>query len=224
MGTIVARKRKNGSVGYNAQLVVKRGGVILHRETRTFDRRQAASAWLERRETELSRPGGLERVRAKDPALAVVIDQYTDESLKVIGRTKAQVLKAIKNYDIADMRCSQITSADIIALARTLAGKVQPQTVANYLSHLGAIFAIARPAWGYPLDQQAMKDAFVVAKRLGLTTKSRERDRRPTLDELDKLMTHFGERQKRRPSTKRSACCRVPVGPAAASGPTTRTT
>lgn len=199
MGTIIARKRKDGSVGYNAQLVVKRGGAILHRETRTFDRRQAASAWLERRETELARPGGVDRALAKDPTLGVVIDQYVADSLKAIGRTKAQVLKAIKDYDIAAMRCSQIASADVITLAQTLAQKVQPQTVGNYLSHLGAIFAIARPAWGYPLDQQAMKDAFVVAKRLGLTTKSRERDRRPTMDELQKLMAHFGERQERRP-------------------------
>lgn len=201
MGTIVARKRKDGSTGYHAQVVIKRGGAIVHRETRTFDRRQAASAWLERRETELSKPGGLERAKGEDPKLAAVIDRYVDESLKAIGRTKAQVLKAIKGYDIAEMRCSQVTSADIVSLARALAQKVQPQTVANYLSHLGAVFAIARPAWGYPLDQQAMKDAFVVAKRLGLTTKSRERDRRPTLGELDKLMTHFGERQKRRPAS-----------------------
>lgn len=199
MGTIVARKRKNGSMSYNAQLVIKRAGVILHRETRTFDRRQAASAWLERRETELGKPGGLERAKGEDPKLAAVIDRYVDESLKAIGRTKAQVLKSIKGYDIAEMRCSQIRSADVIAFARSLVRKVQPQTVANYLSHLGAVFAVARPAWGYPLDQQAMKDAFVVAKRLGLTTKSRERDRRPTFDELDKLMTHFGERQARRP-------------------------
>ena len=201
MGTIVARKRKNGSIGYNAQLVIKRGGATLHREARTFDRRQAASAWLERRESELAKPGGLERIKVEDPTLAAVIDQYVDESLKAIGRTKAQVLRAIKRYDIADMRCSKISSADITAFARLLAKKVQPQTVANYLSHLGAVFAIARPAWGYPLDPQAMKDAFIVAKRLGLTTKSRERDRRPTLDELDKLMTCFGERQTRRPSS-----------------------
>jgi integrase len=46
-----------------------------------------------------------------------------------------------------------------------------------------------------------MKDAFVVAKRLGVTTKSRARDRRPTMDELDSLMMHFGERLKRRPSS-----------------------
>ena len=67
--------------------------------------------------------------------------------------------------------------------------------------HLAAIFAIARPAWGYPLDQAAMKDAFVVAKRLGVTSKSRSRERRPTLEELDLLMIYFGERQKRRPSS-----------------------
>src|SRR4029453_12488573 len=101
--------------------------------------------------------------------------------------------RAIKRYDIANQQCSTITSADIIAFANQLVSKATPQTVANYLSHLAAGFAIARPAWGYQLDQNAMKDAFVVAKRLGITTKSRARDRRPTMDEWDKLMIHFGE-------------------------------
>ncbi|WP_224380310.1 tyrosine-type recombinase/integrase [Roseovarius carneus] len=41
----------------------------------------------------------------------------------------------------------------------------------------------------------------MVAKKLGLTQKSRHRDRRPTLDELDRLMTHFLERSTRRPSS-----------------------
>jgi hypothetical protein len=35
-----------------------------------------------------------------------------------------------------------------------------------------------------------MKDAFVVAKRLGIASKSRERDRRPTFEELDKIMEY----------------------------------
>ena len=76
------------------------------------------------------------------------------------------------------MLCSKITSVDIIAFAQAL--KVQPQTVQNYLSHLGAVFAIANPAWGYPLDRQAIKDAMVVAKKLGVTSKGNSRDRRPT--------------------------------------------
>lgn len=97
------------------------------------------------------------------------------------------------------MLCSKITSVDIIAFAQAL--KVQPQTVQNYLSRLGAVFAIANPAWGYPLDRQAIKDAMVVAKKLGVTSKGNSRDRRPTLDELDRLMEHFGTIQARRPAS-----------------------
>ena len=50
MGTITARKRKDGTTAHLAQVLIKRGGAILHREARTFDRKQAAAAWLERRE------------------------------------------------------------------------------------------------------------------------------------------------------------------------------
>jgi hypothetical protein len=49
MGTIVARKRKDGSTGYTAQILRKKSGKIIHREAETFDRRQAAAAWLKRR-------------------------------------------------------------------------------------------------------------------------------------------------------------------------------
>ncbi len=201
MGHIVPRKRKYGSTSYTAQIVLKRGGKVAHREAQTFDRRQAANAWMVRREAELSKPGAIERAKQaeNDPRLADVIDRYIAESERAIGRTKAQVLRTIKTYDIADMRCSQITSADLVAFVQAL--PAGPATRQNYLSHLAAIFAIARPAWGYPLDQQAVKDAFAVAKRLGATAKGRSRERRPTLDELDRLMNHFGMVETRRPGS-----------------------
>lgn len=199
MGTIAKRQRANGQYGYTAQIRIKRGGKIVFTEAQTFDLKSAASAWMKRREGELARPGAIERIHGEDPPLSVVIDRYTTESEKQIGRTKAQVLKAIKTHDIANKPCSTITSTDIVAFAQAL--PTAPQTRGNYLSHLGAIFAIARPMWGYPLDDRAMKDAFKVTRRMGITGKSKQRDRRPTLDELDKLMEHFAERKLRRPSS-----------------------
>jgi integrase len=195
MGTIIARPRKDGTSGYTAQIVIKRKGKIVHREAKTFDRKQAARAWLSRRETELAKPGALEP--QKDPKLAKVIDRYIEESKRPLGRTKLQVLSTIKEHDIAEKRCSEITSSDVISFAQSL--PVQPQTVQNYLSHLGAVFTVARPAWNYALDQQAMSDAMVVAKKMGLTKKGNERDRRPTLDELNRLMEHFGKILRHRP-------------------------
>jgi integrase len=76
----------------------------------------------------------------------------------------------------------------------------QPQAAGNDLAHLGAVLSIARDAWGYQVDPLAMAGARRVLRKLGYNLKSRERDRRPTLDELGKLMTHYQDMQARRRS------------------------
>jgi integrase len=199
MGTIRERVRKDGSTAYLAQIVIKRKGKPTYREAETFDRRSEAVAYLRVREPELKSEGGIERARVRGTTIGDTIDKYVDESLKEIGRTKAQVLRSIKKYDLADIEADKATSQDIVAFARELSKTMQPQTVGNYLSHLGAVIKLARPAWGIQVDPLIMKDAFVAAKALGLTSKSVKRQRRPTLGELDKLMDFFGQRQERAP-------------------------
>lgn len=68
---------------------------------------------------------------------------------------------------------------------------IQPQTVGNDLAHLGAVLSVARPAWGYEVDPLAMPDARRVLKKMGAVTKSVERNRRPTLDELERIIKYF---------------------------------
>jgi integrase len=46
-----------------------------------------------------------------------------------------------------------------------------------------------------------IRDTYLVAKKLGIISKGNQRDRRPTLDELDRLMVHFGEVKAKRPSS-----------------------
>jgi integrase len=196
MGTIVGRTRKDGTTGYLAQIILKRKGQIVHRESQTFDRKQAAKAWLARRETELAE-GIVDR--GKDVTLAEVIDRYVRESEREIGRTKAQVLAKIKESQVANLRATEIKSQQLVEFARSL--KVKPQTRANYLSHLSAIFRVARPLWGYPLDLQQIQDAMVAMRKLGTIAKGNSRDRRPTLEELDRLMTHFEQIRTHRPKS-----------------------
>ena len=200
MGTIVERAGKNGTTGYHAQIVVKRDGKV-HRETRTFDRRAAAAAWIRKRETDLDAPGAHDQAKVEDPTLGAAIDRYVAESRKSIGRTKAQVLQAIKGYPLAALPCSAVTRAEITAFITELGKGRDPSTVGNYLSHLSAVMTSARRGWGWPLDPEALKDAAFVARRMGLVGKSKRRKRLPTLDELDRLMTHFGAVRSRRPSS-----------------------
>ena len=86
-----------------------------------------------------------------------------------------------------------ITSKDLVEWTRKLGEDRQPQTVQNYMSHLSAVFSVARAAWGKTIDRNVMKDATEAARHFGLVSKSTKRDRRPTLAELDLLMAHFGQ-------------------------------
>src|SRR5690349_24580661 len=137
MGSIIERSRQDGSKGFTAQIVIKKGGAIVHREAQTFDRKQAANAWVVKREAELKRPGGLEQ--KEDPTLAAVIDRYIAESKNAVLGTKAQVLKTIKNSGLGESKCSHITSNTLVAFALDLTKNVEPQTCGNYFSQLSNI-------------------------------------------------------------------------------------
>jgi integrase len=203
MGSIVER---NGR--FTAQIRINRNKKTVYSQAQTFERRPAAVAWIKKREVELAQPGALERLLAVDPLLSEVVDQYIKELGQEPGDTKAQCLRTIKTeYDIANLKCSEVTSVAIADLARQLADRdIAPSTIANYLSHLAAVIKVAKPLWGYPLDPQHMADASIALRATKQIGKSQKRDRRPTLAELDKLMGHFGlVRHKRRDSNPMQA-------------------
>ncbi|WP_340052214.1 site-specific integrase [Pseudomonas proteolytica] len=207
MGTITARKRKDNSTAYTAQIRINRDGKTVYQESQTFDRKQVAQAWIKRRETELAQPGAIERANRKGVTIKKMIEQYLDEYEKIrpLGKTKSATLSAIKETWLGELDDAALNSQKLVEYAQWRmseeGGGVQAQTVGNDLSHLGAVLSVARPAWGYEVDPHAMPDARKVLRKLGMVSKSKERNRRPTLDELDKLMGHFFEMQKRRPDS-----------------------
>lgn len=60
MGTISKRRLKDGKVVYTAQVRVMRDGKKASASA-SFERRQAAKAWLKRKEVEIGKPGGFDR-------------------------------------------------------------------------------------------------------------------------------------------------------------------
>ncbi len=207
MGTITSRRRKDGTTGYTAQIRVMRDGVRVYQESQTFDRKQAAQAWIKRRETELAEPGALDRANRKGVTIKQMIERYLDEyeRMKPLGKTKRATLKAIGETWLGEVVDQDITSQILSDYARwrlePVGGGVKPQTIGNDLAHLGAVLAVAKPAWGYEVDPHAIGDARKVLRRMGMVSRSNERDRRPTKEELDRLLEHFFEMQQRRPSS-----------------------
>ncbi|KAF1050327.1 MAG: hypothetical protein GAK41_01644 [Burkholderia gladioli] len=196
MGTITQRTTKGGIV-YTAQIRIKRGGKVIHSESRTFERKAHAQKWMTAREADLQKPGAL--VAGPDPALSEVIKKYLDESTAPMGKTKRRVLEAVAAAKIGKLKCSDVTSVALVEWVDTL--DCSPVTRRTYVAHLSPIFRVAQAAWGFPLDKQQIEDARIVLKKLGATAKSAERTRRSTLDELNKLLDYFSAVQDRQPES-----------------------
>ncbi|KAF0863979.1 tyrosine-type recombinase/integrase [Pseudomonas sp. LD120] len=206
VGTITRRVNKSGQTKYTVQIRLRRKGVIVYQESQSFDRKPVARAWMMRREAELALPGALEKASREDVPLKKIIERYLDEYelIRPLGKTKRATLKAISETWLGQIADVDLTSQKLVEYAQWRmsqeGGGVQAQTVGNDLAHLGAVLSVAKPAWGYEIDASAMADARKVLRKLGMVSRSRERDRRPSMDELDKLLTYFFDLQARRPS------------------------
>jgi integrase len=202
MGSITVRKRKDGSAAYTAQIRIMQKGVTVYQESQTFDRKTTAQAWIKKRETEMAEPGAIAKANRQGVTVKEMIDRYLEEYEKIrpLGKTKRATLKAIGETWLGKLEDKDITSQRLVEYANGRMQKdgIQPQTVGNDLAHLGAVLAVARPAWGYEIDPMAMPDARKVLRKMGAVTKSKERDRRPTLEELDTLLEYFSAMRDRR--------------------------
>lgn len=202
MGTITARKRKDGSVGYTAQIRINRGGKLAHTESETFERQQTARDWMRRREGELAKPGGLDAILRPDPTLGAIIKQYVAEleERKPVGRSKRATLLRVADDELGQLQASQITSVHLVDHVRRRVQRdgVQLQTANQDIACVGVVFSVARPAWGYPLNSAAVPEAWAVMRKLDLTKRPQERKRRPSLAEMATLMAHFLDASRRR--------------------------
>lgn len=204
MASITSRTRADGTKAYRADIRIKRSGKIRHRESRTFGRKVLARDWAIRRELELQAPGALTSLQYRGITIGQLIDRYLGEFGVGFGRSKRAHLEFMKTFDLAELDAIELTAQEVVrhVVERgrpDFRGKrVKPQTINNDLIWLRAVFKTARSAWGVPAALDALNDAIETCRRERLIGKSKKRDRRPTLGELEKLLDYAAK-----PSEKR---------------------
>lgn len=185
MATITARKRKNGTMAYTAQIRLKIDGVT-RSEARTFARRATAKAWAAEREDQLRR-GVVPRTTA---TLGAVIEGYlaSRAAVEPLGRTKLQHLTLLASLDIARVALDQLTAQRIIehVIWRRAHG-TGAATVANDLIWIRVALRHAKSALGLAVDLQALDDATDYCRAERLIARPQRRRRRPTADELRRI-------------------------------------
>lgn len=194
---ITRKRRSDGSTAFLARI-----GKGAAREARTFDTLEAAEAWRAKRRGGGDRPKRRGRRSRNDFTLAEMIARYLADK-NDLAYPKKCVLEKIGRSEFASTPCIEIEPPDIIDYARERLGDgVKPSTAGRYLAEISVVLnSYARLGYGLDISPSLMRDTWLLAKRLGVVGKSRRRDRRPTLEEIDALMKFFASRHEASPAS-----------------------
>ncbi len=121
-----------------------------------------------------------------------LIERYQEEigGIKEFRRTKIAVLETWK-VTHGDVTLADLNSDLLIKWAKDRAKTVTGATIAVDLAYLGAVIKTAKELWRLPVDVTICKEATASLKYMGLSAKSKHRERRPTQKEIDDICLHF---------------------------------
>ena len=198
---IEKRPRANGAVKYRCVVVVKAKGKVIHRESKTFDKKGFAETWGKRRSNEIdlngiSRP--VEHITVGELIKKYLADSKLGNELK---RTKRKCLEMLLGYNISSILVSDFHASDVIQHMRErIETGVSPATTYHDYSYLKSVFTAAKPVWNLNISEEPFLEAKPMLEHMKLIGKSKRRDRRPTGDEVARLLEELKKREKHRSS------------------------
>lgn len=169
-------------------------------ETRTFDTKARATAWAVKTESDMDALKHQDGRTIARMTLRALIERYEDEigKVKPFGRNKASVLRSLKDSmggTLLPALTVDVLTRHVQARQRGGAGGV---TIGVDLSYLGSVLKTAKNLWRLPVSLDAVSAARANMQYVGLSTKSRERERRPTDDEIARICAWFTEKKRQR--------------------------
>jgi len=216
MGTIMERQKKDGGKSYTAVIRKKKSGKVILSLTETFKSEQAAKRWVRRTERDLKGKGALDQAVAARhrKTWSDVIREYSDASPDEFGKTKTANLAYLQRLDFGKLAAQETDDHDFFRLAQDLLKGVQappadpeadcpdhytlkprkPQTVNSYMATLRTVVAYGGPISKIDMPISAFDIAMRTLKHQRMIGRSATRNRRPSLGELDRLLTHFHDR------------------------------
>lgn len=128
-----------------------------------------------------------------------LIERYIAEigSITPFRRTKTLTLTTwIKTH--GELSLAELTADHLIDWATTRAKTVSGSTIAVDLAYLGVVLRTAKELWRLPVDDSITRTARGSLKYLGVSAKSKHRERRPTQKEIDDICLYFTTKRRQK--------------------------
>ncbi|MFA0443023.1 integrase [Vibrio sp. 10N.286.49.C2] len=204
--SIKKRTLKNGESRFTVDVVVKKNSAIIHRESKTFRKKEHARTHAMKRVRELENPYSEQQ---KSVPIYVLLDQFMEESdlWDKTGRTKQYVIKMLRDCDIGNVETDQLKTSDLIQHCKhRKAAGAGGATIYHDVAYLRSVMKKAKPVFNIRANFQIFEEAVPVLSDMGLICKSQKRTRRPTSEELADLRNGLEERQ----NTRANGQIRIP--------------
>jgi integrase len=159
----------------------------------TFIRRRDAEEWAIEAERSIDRGTPIRRSKSHEQPriFSDLISLHLDDLAQVgkpVRRSKSMVLKALKT-SLGRVNLKDMTRERLIEFGRKRAAQgAGPATLAIDFSFIRAILLHAAAVHGLDVSVESVQLARAALKHLDLVGKSNERDRRPSQDELNRLI------------------------------------
>jgi integrase len=176
----------------NWRVQVRRKGRYV---SETFRRRKDAEEWALDNERRIDRGEAPRRAGYTDPStFGHLVDLHLSD-MQEVGkcprRSKAFSLEALQKK-LGKVRIADLCRERLVTFGRDRArGGAGPVTIGADLGYVRMIIAHAAAVHGISVSVEPADLARIALKRLGLIGKAKSRDRRPTHDELDRIIGHL---------------------------------
>jgi integrase len=163
--------------------------------SQSFKRKLDAESWARQTEVDIDNGKSLTtRVRTNAKTFGDLIDLHLEDLAdtgKQLRRSKDAVLRRLKE-DIGDTPIAEMSKPELVAFGRRRAKQgAGPATLAIDFSFIGTVLTNAAAVHDVELDPEQLRLARYALRRLGLIAKAEERDRRPSTDELQRILHHL---------------------------------
>lgn len=212
--SINKRENKNGKIVYTAQVRVTRNGVP-YSESATFSDKQKAKAWEKRKQAELKKADDKDLLRLKkmhkDTLTGVLIIEGFIGGHKNLRKTALSTYHTLLRFDFAQQDWTQLTAQNFIRFAEALLEgekpapvdpanptdrdltktRRSPATVGNYFSFLRTLMKHGGTPFNVRLPHAELDLARDFLLHRGTIARSKQRNRRPSRNELELLLSFF---------------------------------
>lgn len=181
-------RERNGR--FQAQVRIKRDGVIVHEESATFEKYNQAYSWGEGIERQFEK--GILAGAPSQKTVAQVVEAHR-AALEAAGkdiRGLSNSMNHLIDSKLGRTPIVRVESGDVVAWGKSYALERAPATVLHALMTLRTCYQTARAELDIKVDVAVVADAVSHLTKLGIAGKSIERDRRVSDAEIDRICTH----------------------------------